>query len=242
MGASQSSSSVSIADSITASVITQNILNCSSSLTASQTTVVGGFSMGDSTTESASISQKCLQNISVSNTDATNIAQQIQQQASAQSQALLPAYSGSSNTAKLALTISATINNSNISNDVQNTLLNQNTAILGFSFGDSTTLNVSNVQQAIQKAVANTNLSNTIMQSGSQSDTAQTNSDPLSLSDNTLYIIAAIVIGIVIVLCLPAILGMFSSKPAAAVTSPPPVAALPPPPPTAPPLPTVPVQ
>ncbi|CAK9251262.1 unnamed protein product [Sphagnum jensenii] len=210
MGASQSSSSLSIADTVTASVITQNVLNCSQSSSATQTTVFSGGSMFDSVSQSVNISQACLQNIKVSDTDATTIANQIQQQAAANAQALLPAFAGSSNVENLKTAITTNINTQNFVNGVQQAVANQSTTFLGLSFGDSATQSQTALQKAIQTAVANTNLTNTIMDTTKQDDNSTASGNPFALTDTDLYIVAIIIIGIVIIAILPSILKMAS--------------------------------
>jgi hypothetical protein len=212
MGASISSNSVDIVNDAVINVSMSAVNNCASSTSATQNVTLGGLMVGDSISSTATVSMSCVQNIQLTTDMFMQMASQIQQQAAAQAQALLPAYSGSTNTTNLANHIQVTLGEDFIQKAAGSVSTTQNVVAQGVSIGTSVSLGVSSIQKAMQNILSQTNLSASIMDTTNQSAKSTTDSNPFALSTNMMYMIAFIVVGIVALILLPMLMGGGSSK------------------------------
>src|ERR1700678_2032916 len=200
MGVSQSKTSVDVVNNSIINCITNNLNACSASSTQSQQVSFSGFGLFDSATQSATINLSCLQKLTMTNSLSTAIAQQIQQDAEAQSIALLPSYSGASNSTNLSNYITTNITTNNIQQCATNAIQSQNLTFSGIQIGVSATQTLSLFTTCLQTVLNNNSIAQNIVQNTAQQASA-TNQNPLSFltSAFSLLIIALIAIIIVIV-------------------------------------------
>lgn len=214
MGASQSKTAVDVVNDSIISVVINNVNSCSSSLTQTQQVSFGGFGLFTSASQSATLNVQCLQNINMTNQLSTQIAQQIQQDAVAQSIALLPSYSGSTNTTNLANYIQSKVTTNTIQQCAASAVQSQQVAFNGIQIGSAATQTLSLFSKCMQTVLNNNNVSQGLVQDVTQTATA-TSTNPLSFLSGIFGSITSwIIIGIVMIIAIIAY--MFSGGSSAA--------------------------
>jgi len=213
MGGSQSTNITTMVNQTAAQVITQNMMNCSASSAQTQTVNITGSSIfGLSATQTASISQSCVANFQMTTDIANQIANQIQQQATSQSIALLDLVSGSkaSNTVALSNMISSNVTTQLVQNAALSAIQTQSINVSGSTVADATiSQSATVIQSAIMGAISNTNLATTVANNTSQSSSA-TQTNPLAfLTDYLTYIM--IFIGIIVLAIIGGLIYVLSS-------------------------------
>lgn len=203
MGASQSKTSVDIVNNSIINVITNNANNCTANSTQTQQVSLGGFGFLTNVTQSATLNVSCLQKITMTTDLSTQIAQQIQQDAAAQSIALLPSYSGSNSTAKLANYIQTNVTTNIIQNCATGAIQSQQVAVSGIQIGASATQTLNLFTKCMQTALNNNNVAQGIVQNTNQT-ASSTVTNPLDFlsgifSSAVLGFIAVIILVIIVV-------------------------------------------
>lgn len=203
MGSSQSSTLVDIVNQATASVITNELLSCSSN--SKQTQVFApsnSLFFGFSAKQSATISQSCIANFKVDDSIVSKISNQIQQEAAKESVALFDTMHFDSTQAEAH--IKNLVSTNITTNLVQNALVSvEQTQIIGGAgntiLGGSVVQTSDTVQKSLMSAISNTSLATTIdNQTDQKSKNSQTN--PLDIfGDMLMYIIIFIIVIIVAV-------------------------------------------
>lgn len=182
MGASQSKTSLSVLNQSIIDVITTQMSNCSSNVKAVQDNTVMGTDIFGRSTQTVSLSQTCTQNIQISNDMIADMANKIQQQASAKAATLLPGYSGSANKQNLQNYLSSKITTQTIQNAMANMEAAQINVVGagGITIGRTNTQNITSVQTALQDVLNNNSVAQGLTNDNSQSSTATTDTNPIS--------------------------------------------------------------
>jgi len=182
MGAAKSKSSSEVINESIIDVLTSNMNMCSSSINAVQDNTVTGTDIFGRNVQNVSIDQKCTQNITVDNNMIADMANKIQQAASAKSTTLLPGYSGSSNTQKLRNFLASKITTQN----VQQALASVNAVQInrveagGTSISKTNVQTITSVQTALQTLLNNNKVAQTLTTNTNQSTSATTDTNPIS--------------------------------------------------------------
>jgi len=200
MGQNQSSSVASIVSQAAASVIVNNIQNCSASSSQAQN-VVGGFLFFSDITQTSTINQTCVANFQVTNDITTAITNAIQQAASEQNVALLSAlqFNSAQTQAYINNLVSTSITSSMVQNAYTSSLQSQNflDTIAIFS---TVSQSSSAFQSALETAISNTSLA-TSLQTNTKQSATQATTNPLDIfGDITEYILIFIVVIILAIL------------------------------------------
>jgi hypothetical protein len=182
MGASRSKSSSEVINESIIDVLTSNMNMCSSSINAVQDNTVTGTDIFGRNVQNVSIDQRCTQNITVDNNMIADMANKIQQAASAKSITLLPGYSGSSNTQKLRNYLASKITTQN----VQQALASVNAVQVnrveagGTSISKTNVQTITSVQTALQTLLNNNKVAQTLTTNSNQAASATTDTNPIS--------------------------------------------------------------
>lgn len=200
MGASQSKTSVDIVNTSIIDCITNNINSCSSQLTQNQQVSFSGFGLFNSVFQSASLNVQCLQNITMTTDLSTKIAQQIQQDAEASAVALLPSYSGSSNTTNISNYIQTKLTTNIIQTCAASALQNQQVSFSGVQIGSAATQTLDLFSKCMQTALNNSNISQGLVQDVTQKTTATTTNPLDFLSSMFGYIVIGFILFIMLII------------------------------------------
>lgn len=197
MGASQSSTSVDVVNDSIITAIVNNVNNCQGNLTQNQQVDFSGFGLFNSVKQTATLNLQCLQNITMNNQLSMQIAQQIQQEAESQAVALMPSYSGSSNTVKLANYIQTKVATETIQNCATSAIQSQQVSFSGIQIGAAATQTLNLFSKCMQSVLNNNNVSQGVVQDITQKATSKT-TNPLDFLSGIFSSIALIVIAVVI--------------------------------------------
>lgn len=163
MGAAVSLNSVDVVNNSIIDVIVQSSNNCTASVAQQQNVQFSGFSIFSSAKQNLTISLSCIQNVQVDNDLASQMANQIQQQASSQAIALLPGFSGSANTQRLSNYLTTKITTSTIQNCVANVAQSQNVSFSGVQVGSAAEQTLNTFMNCMQKALNQNNVAQGIV-------------------------------------------------------------------------------
>lgn len=205
MGASVSQTSVDVVNNSIISAIVSNVNQCSISTSQTQVVDLSGVGIGTSVSQSAVVSAQCLQNIQITNSMLSQMAQQIQSDATANGVALLPSFTGSQNLSNLTNYLSASVKTESIQKCAVDAVQSQAVSTSGFQIGASATQTLDVVSKCIQSVLNNNNVSQGIVQDVSQT-TDSTSSNPLDIFGGFTSIIIIGIIAFIVLIILIAML------------------------------------
>lgn len=197
MGASTSTNAIDVVNSAIISVVTSNVNSCSSSLNQTQNVSYSGTSLFNTASQSATVAVSCLQNIKMTSNLSSSIAQAIQQQASANSIALLPSYAGSNNFVNLKNYISTKLTTNILQSCTAQATQIQNVQYTGIVVGSKATQVLTTLTKCLQNALNKNNIAQGLVQNASQV-AKSTSSNPLNFLGNMYMSIAMIILVVVI--------------------------------------------
>lgn len=198
MGQTKSKNLVDIVNDVSASVIMNNVQNCSSVSTQTQNISNSGWLIGVSQSSTSVINLNCASSFQMNTDIANQIANAIAQEAKSQNIALLGALNF--NSAENIVNIASRVNNTITTSLVQNTLTSiaqaQNISGIGVGVGISQTIDATTVQSALADAISRTNLATSIANDSNQSASAET-TNPLSFITDSIWIMLLFVVIII---------------------------------------------
>ncbi len=153
MGASASRTSVDVVNQSIIDIVTQNVNDCSTSANVTQNVDFSGVGVFSSANQTMTLSTQCLQNIKVDNNMLTQMANKIQQEASANAIALLPSFSGSENRTNLTNYLSSKISTSSVQKCATSALQSQNVAFSGVQIGSRASQTVNIFTKCMQESL-----------------------------------------------------------------------------------------
>ena len=204
MGASQSTITNDIINQATADAIIYNAVKCTSQVTGTQVVFLDGTNIGNTFSQDAAVNVSCLQSLILTTDMASFIASSIQQAATANNVALLPAYSGADSASKISNYVEQNLNLSNIVQCAGQSELNQviTAQAAGINIGNIVTQKASVVSSCIQNALNSTTFSSGLTNDAKNNAVSDINTNPLSSLFSGISTIYYIVMGIIIIIIL----------------------------------------
>jgi hypothetical protein len=186
MGGSSSKSNVDIVNNAIISAVISAAQNCSGSLNANQEVVHSGFGLFTGAQQNVTVSTSCLQKVVVDDTLISQMAENITQQAQANSQALLPAFSSADANTNLKNYLKTSVTTSFVQNCAAAVNANQQAVYGGIQVGVVDSQNINYFQTCMSNALNSNNVAQGIVATTNTGATAKASADPLADISNML--------------------------------------------------------
>lgn len=180
MGGSSSKTSVDIVNDAIIDAITSNANNCSSQTTQVQDVEHTGFGLFTGAEQTLNVTTQCLQKVVVDNSMVAQMAQNIQQQAAANTVALLPGFSSSRSDTNLKNYLETKITTQNVQNCANSVDQYQRARFGGVQVGVYDQQSMDAFHTCMADTLNKNNVAEGIVQNVNQSSSASTDSSPLS--------------------------------------------------------------